>query len=41
MAKFGDAYQRASAVNIWATIRRMFSARQEGLKKESLGFVKP
>lgn len=39
MAKFGEAYQRASAVNIWATIRRMFSARQEGLKKESLGFV--
>jgi protoporphyrinogen oxidase len=38
-AKFGEAYQQASAVNIWATIRRMFSARQEGLKKESLGFV--
>jgi protoporphyrinogen oxidase len=38
-AKYGDAYERASAVNIWATIRRMFSARQEGLKKESLGYV--
>jgi protoporphyrinogen oxidase len=39
MAKYGDAYERASAVNIWATIRRMFSARREGLKKESLGYV--
>ncbi len=38
-AKLGDAYQRVSAFFIWAYIRRMYQARQTGLKKEMFGYV--
>jgi protoporphyrinogen oxidase len=38
-SKLGDAYTRASAAFIWATIRRMYAARRSGLKKEMFGYV--
>lgn len=39
-SKLGDAYKRTSAAFIWATIQRMYSARNSGLKKEMFGYVK-
>jgi protoporphyrinogen oxidase len=38
-AKLGDAYPRASAAFIWATIQRLYAARRSGLKKEMFGYV--
>jgi phytoene dehydrogenase-like protein len=38
-AKLGQTYQRVSAAFIWATIARMYRARQSGLKKEMFGYV--
>jgi protoporphyrinogen oxidase len=38
-AKLGATYQRVSAAFIWATIARMYRARQTGLKKEMFGYL--
>jgi protoporphyrinogen oxidase len=38
-AKLGESYKRTSAVFIWATIQRLYGARQSGLKKEMFGYV--
>lgn len=38
-AKLGQTYQKVSAAFIWATIARMYRARQSGLKKEMFGYV--
>ena len=38
-AKLGECYLRTSASFIWATIARMYAARQSGLKKEMFGYV--
>lgn len=38
-AKLGPTYQRVSAALIWATIARMYRARQTGLKKEMFGYL--
>jgi len=38
-AKLGKAYKQVSAAFIWATIARMYRARQSGLKKEMFGYV--
>jgi len=38
-AKLGDAYTKASAAFIWATIQRLYAARRTGLKKEMFGYV--
>ncbi|MBV9217276.1 MAG: NAD(P)/FAD-dependent oxidoreductase [Acidobacteria bacterium] len=40
IAKLGDAYQETSAAFIWATIQRMYAARNSGLKKEMFGYVR-
>ncbi|MBX3433388.1 MAG: NAD(P)/FAD-dependent oxidoreductase [Pirellulales bacterium] len=40
LAKLGPSYERTSAVFIWATIARMYGARQAGLKKEMFGYVR-
>lgn len=39
-AKLGEAYKRTSAAFIWATIQRMYAARNSGLKKERFGYVR-
>ncbi|MBX3243718.1 MAG: NAD(P)/FAD-dependent oxidoreductase [Acidobacteria bacterium] len=39
-AKLGDAYKKTSAAFIWATIQRMYAARNSGLKKEMFGYVR-
>jgi len=39
-AKLGDAYKKTSAAFIWATIQRMYAARNSGLKTESFGYVR-
>jgi protoporphyrinogen oxidase len=39
-AKLGEAYQETSAAFIWATIQRMYAARNSGLKKEMFGYVR-
>ena len=39
-AKLGEAYKQTSASFIWATIQRMYAARNSGLKKESFGYVR-
>jgi protoporphyrinogen oxidase len=38
-AKLGDAWQRTSAAFIWATIQRMYAARQSGHKHEMFGYL--
>ncbi len=38
-AKLGEAYRETSAAFIWATIQRMYAARNSGLKKEMFGYV--
>lgn len=38
-AKLGDNYKLASASFIWAIIKRMYGARQAGLKREMFGYV--
>ena len=38
-AKLGQCYLETSAAFIWATIARMYAARQSGLKKEMFGYV--
>ena len=38
-AKLGATYQRVSAAFIWATIARMYQARQSGMKKELFGYL--
>ena len=40
VAKLGDAYKQTSAAFIWATIQRMYAARNSGLKKEMFGYVR-
>ena len=40
MAKLGEAYKETSAAFIWATIQRMYAARNSGLKKEMFGYVR-
>lgn len=39
-AKLGDAYLDTSAAFIWATIQRMYAARNSGMKKEMFGYVR-
>lgn len=39
LAKLGESYRRTSAAFIWATIARMYRARQSGLKKEMFGYL--
>lgn len=39
-AKLGEAYRETSAAFIWATIQRMYAARNSGLKKEMFGYVR-
>jgi protoporphyrinogen oxidase len=39
-AKLGEAYKQTSAAFIWATIQRMYAARNSGLKKEMFGYVR-
>ncbi len=39
-AKLGLAYQETSAAFIWATIQRMYAARNSGLKREMFGYVR-
>jgi protoporphyrinogen oxidase len=38
-AKLGEAYLETSAAFIWATIQRLYAARNSGLKKEMFGYV--
>ncbi|MFM9904939.1 MAG: NAD(P)/FAD-dependent oxidoreductase [Pyrinomonadaceae bacterium] len=40
LAKLGEAYKDTSAAFIWATIQRMYAARNSGLKKEMFGYVR-
>lgn len=40
IAKLGDAYKETSAAFIWATIQRMYAARNSGMKKEMFGYVR-
>jgi protoporphyrinogen oxidase len=39
-AKLGEAYRETSAAFIWATIQRLYAARNSGLKKEMFGYVR-
>ncbi len=39
-AKLGEAYAETCAAFIWATIQRMYAARNSGLKKEMFGYVR-
>jgi protoporphyrinogen oxidase len=39
-AKLGEAYSETSAAFIWATIQRMYAARNSGMKKEKFGYVR-
>lgn len=39
-AKLGEAYRETSAAFIWATIQRMYAARNSGLKREMFGYVR-
>ena len=39
-AKLGEAYKDTAASFIWATIQRMYSARNSGMKKEMFGYVR-
>jgi protoporphyrinogen oxidase len=39
-AKLGEAYGETSAAFIWATIQRLYAARNSGLKKEMFGYVR-
>lgn len=39
-AKLGENYKRTSAAFIWATIQRMYAARNSGMKKEMFGYVR-
>jgi hypothetical protein len=39
-AKLGVAYAETCAAFIWATIQRMYAARNSGLKKEMFGYVR-
>ncbi|MDQ6787055.1 MAG: NAD(P)/FAD-dependent oxidoreductase [Acidobacteriota bacterium] len=39
-AKLGEAYKETSAAFIWATIQRLYAARNSGLKKEMFGYVR-
>jgi protoporphyrinogen oxidase len=39
-AKLGLAYKETSAAFIWATIQRMYAARNSGLKREMFGYVR-
>jgi len=38
-AKLGDRYSACSAAFIWATIKRLYAARESGLKTEKFGYV--
>ncbi len=38
-SKLGEDYRRVSAAFIWATIRRLYAARRQGLKQEMFGYV--
>jgi len=40
LAKLGNAYKQTSASFIWATIQRMYAARNSGLKKEMFGYIR-
>lgn len=39
-AKLGDAYKETAASFIWASIQRMYSARNSGMKREMFGYVR-
>lgn len=39
-AKLGEAYKETAASFIWATIQRMYSARNSGMKREMFGYVR-
>lgn len=38
-AKLSDNYERASAAFIWATIQRLYAARNSGMNREQFGYV--
>lgn len=38
-SKLGETYRITSAAFIWATIQRMYAARNSGMKKEMFGYV--
>lgn len=38
-AKLGEAYTQTNAAFLWATIQRMYAARNSGLKREMFGYV--
>lgn len=38
-AKLGDRYAECSAAFLWATIKRLYAARESGLKTEKFGYV--
>jgi protoporphyrinogen oxidase len=38
-AKLSENYDRASAAFIWATIQRLYAARNSGMKREQFGYV--
>ncbi len=39
-AKLGEAYKETAASFIWASIQRMYSARNSGMKREMFGYVR-
>lgn len=39
-AKLGDAYKDTSAAFIWATIQRLYAARNSGMQREMFGYVR-
>jgi protoporphyrinogen oxidase len=39
-AKLGEAYRETSAAFIWATIQRLYAARNSGLKREMFGYAR-
>lgn len=38
-AKLGDRYKECSAAFLWATIRRLYAARDSGMKTETFGYL--
>jgi len=40
LAKLGERYRDCSAAFLWATIKRLYAARDSGLKRERFGYVR-
>lgn len=38
-AKLGESHRRVSAAFIWATIRRLYRSRRQGIKREMFGYL--